>query len=123
MPIAWLDYAFIRWTGLILLFMSFAWTALSQIQMGASWRIGIDKENRTELVGKGIFSVSRNPIFLGMRVSLLAVFLIIPSAVTLLALVLGDVLLQIQVRLEEEHLRNLHGEAYENYRGQVRRWI
>jgi protein-S-isoprenylcysteine O-methyltransferase Ste14 len=123
MPIVWLDHAFIKWTGLILLFVSFAWTALSQIQMGASWRIGIDKENRTELVGKGIFTVSRNPIFLGMRVSLLAIFLLIPSAITLLALVLGDVLLQIQVRLEEEHLRNLHGEAYENYRGQVRRWI
>ena len=123
MPIVWLDYAFIRWTGLILLFVSFAWTALSQMQMGTSWRIGIDKENKTELVGKGIFTVSRNPIFLGMRVSLLAIFLIIPSAITLLALVLGDVLLQIQVRLEEEHLRNLHGEAYENYRGQVRRWI
>lgn len=123
MPIVWLDIAFIRWTGLILLFVSFAWTALSQIQMGESWRIGIDKENKTELVGKGIFTVSRNPIFLGMRVSLLAIFLIIPSAITLLALVLGDVLLQVQVRLEEEHLRNLHGEAYENYRGQVRRWI
>lgn len=123
MPIVWLDFAFIRSTGLILLFVSFAWTAVSQIQMGASWRIGIDKKNRTELVGKGIFTISRNPIFLGMRVSLLAMFLIIPSAITLLALVLGDVLLQIQVRLEEEHLVNLHGEVYENYRGQVRRWI
>jgi protein-S-isoprenylcysteine O-methyltransferase Ste14 len=123
LPVVWLDFAFIRWAGLILLFVSFAWTALSQIQMGASWRIGIDRENRTELVGKGIFTVSRNPIFLGMRVGLLSIFLLIPSAITLLALVLGDVLLQIQVRLEEEHLRNLHGEAYENYRGQVRRWI
>lgn len=123
MPIAWLDFAAVKWTGLVLLFVSFAWTALSQIQMGGSWRIGIDRENRTELVGKGIFTVSRNPIFLGMRVGLLAVFLIIPSAITLLALVLGDVLLQIQVRLEEEHLRNLHGKAYENYRREVRRWI
>lgn len=58
-----------------------------------------------------------------MRVSLLAMFLLIPNAITLVVLVLGDVLLQIQVRLEEEHLVNLHGEAYENYRGQVRRWI
>jgi protein-S-isoprenylcysteine O-methyltransferase Ste14 len=123
MPIVWLDLAFIRWTGLILLVVSFAWTALSQIQMGASWRIGIDRDNRTELVAKGIFTFSRNPIFLGMRTSLLAVFLIIPSAITLLALVLGDVLLQIQVRLEEEHLGNLHGEAYKNYRGEVRRWV
>jgi protein-S-isoprenylcysteine O-methyltransferase Ste14 len=123
MPIGWLDLAFIKWAGLILLLVSFAWTALSQIQMGASWRIGIDRENRTELVGKGIFTVSRNPIFLGMRLGLISIFLLIPSAITLLALVLGDVLLQIQVRLEEEHLSNLRGEAYENYRREVRRWI
>jgi len=123
MPVVWLDFPLVKWIGLVLLLVSFAWTAASQTQMGTSWRIGIDKKNRTELVGKGIFTISRNPIFLGMRVGLLAVFLIIPSAITLLALVLGDILLQIQVRLEEEHLRGLHGEVYEEYRGQVRRWV
>lgn len=122
-PIGWMDHGFFKWFGLALLLASLAWTATAQMQMGASWRIGIDKQNRTDLVHKGLFTVSRNPIFLAMRISLLGVFLIIPSAVTLLTLVLGDVLMQIQVRLEEEHLRDLHGEAYENYRGQVRRWI
>jgi protein-S-isoprenylcysteine O-methyltransferase Ste14 len=122
-PIEWLDLAAIKWAGLVLLLVSFVWTAAAQMQMGTSWRIGIDKENRTELVRKGFFTVSRNPIFLGMRVGLLGVFLLIPSAITLLTVVLGDVLMQIQVRLEEEHLRGLHGEAYEDYRGQVRRWI
>jgi protein-S-isoprenylcysteine O-methyltransferase Ste14 len=122
-PIGWLDLAIMKWSGLGLLFVSLAWTATAQIQMGNSWRIGIDKQNRTELVHKGLFTISRNPIFLGMRISLLGVFLIIPSAVTLLTLILGDVLMQIQVRLEEEHLGNLHGEAYADYRGNVRRWI
>jgi protein-S-isoprenylcysteine O-methyltransferase Ste14 len=122
-PIEWLDHRFIKWIGLFLLLASLVWTAIAQMQMGASWRIGIDKQNRTDLVHKGLFTVSRNPIFLGMRISLLGVFLIIPSAVTLLTLVLGDVLMQIQVRLEEEHLRGLHGQAYEDYRGYVRRWI
>jgi protein-S-isoprenylcysteine O-methyltransferase Ste14 len=50
-------------------------------------------------------------------------FLTLPNAVTLLALVLGDVLMQIQVRLEEEFLRNSHGEDYEEYCRKVRRWI
>jgi protein-S-isoprenylcysteine O-methyltransferase Ste14 len=31
--------------------------------MDNSWRIGIDEENKTGLVTKGIFSISRNPIF------------------------------------------------------------
>ena len=122
-PIVWLESDFVRWFGLVLLVASLVWTAIAQMQMGASWRIGIDKKNPTELVQGGLFTVSRNPIFLGMRVALLGVFLIIPSAITLLTLVLGDVLMQIQVRLEEEHLSGLHGGSYEDYRGQVRRWL
>lgn len=122
-PIVWLDFNIFKWIGLALLIVSFIWTAIAQAQMGNSWRIGIDKENRTDLVHKGLFKVSRNPIFVGMRVALLGVFLIIPNALTLLALGLGDVLMQIQVRLEEEHLRGLHGADYDAYQGEVRRWI
>ena len=122
-PIGWLETDFVRWSGLILLAVSLVWTAIAQLQMGASWRIGIDKKNRTELVENGLFKISRNPIFLGMRLALLGFFLTIPNAVTLLTLGLGDVLMQIQVRLEEEHLRNLHGEKYLEYCRRVRRWI
>src|SRR5687768_1310002 len=54
-PIAWLERDLIRWFGLVLLVASLVWTAVAQYQMGASWRIGIDKKNRTELVEKGLF--------------------------------------------------------------------
>jgi protein-S-isoprenylcysteine O-methyltransferase Ste14 len=122
-PIRWLERDAVRWFGLVLLAASLVWTAVAQMQMGASWRIGIDKKNRTELVEKGLFRVSRNPIFLGMRLALVGFFLTIPNAVTLLTLGLGDVLMQIQVRLEEEHLKALHGEKYAEFTGRVRRWI
>lgn len=122
-PLFWLERDFIRWFGLVLLIASLIWTAIAQMQMGTSWRIGIDKKNRTELVQKGLFTISRNPIFLGMRLALLGFFLTIPNAITLLTLVLGDVLMQIQVRLEEEHLRNLHGKEYTDFCKKVRRWI
>jgi protein-S-isoprenylcysteine O-methyltransferase Ste14 len=72
--------------------------------MGKSWRIGIDEERPATLVRQGVFGLSRNPIFLGMMVTLLGLFLSIPNAVTLLVLALGVVLIQIQVRLEEEFL-------------------
>jgi protein-S-isoprenylcysteine O-methyltransferase Ste14 len=91
--------------------------------MGESWRIGIDEEHRTPLVRKGVFGVSRNPIFLGMISTLLGLFLVTPNAVTLLVLGLGVVLIQIQVRLEEEFLSSAHGEDYEEYRREVRRWL
>jgi protein-S-isoprenylcysteine O-methyltransferase Ste14 len=122
-PLTWFENQWIKLTGLVLLVASLVWTAMAQIQMGVSWRIGIDHENQTDLVRNGLFAVSRNPVFFGMRISLWGFFLTLPNAFTLLALVLGDVLMQIQVRLEEEFLRNAHGEKYKEYVQNVRRWI
>lgn len=122
-PIAWLERRWLQAAGGVLLLSSLAWTVVAQAQMGESWRIGIDEERRTPLVRKGVFGLSRNPIFLGMMLTLLGLFLMIPNAVTLLFLGLGVVLIQIQVRLEEEFLYKTHGRDYEGYRRDVRRWL
>lgn len=122
-PIGWLEDASLKWVGVGLLLMSLGWTVLAQAQMGESWRIGIDQEHPAALVRSGVFGLSRNPIFLGMILTLLGLFLVIPNAVTLLTFVMGGVLIQIQVRLEEEFLARTHGEEYAQYRRRVRRWI
>ena len=123
LPVVWLENRTTHFTGIVLLMLSLGWTVLAQIQMGNSWRIGIDEEKETALVQSGLFRFSRNPIFLGMIVTLAGVFLIIPNALTLLFLVLGFVLNQIQVRLEEEFLAQAHGTEYENFKREVRRWF
>jgi protein-S-isoprenylcysteine O-methyltransferase Ste14 len=122
-PILWLQHPALVVAGLILLGVSLVWTLIAQAQMGQAWRIGIDMQHQTELVQSGVFGLSRNPIFLGMRVTLLGLFLILPNALTLTMLALGEALMQIQVRLEEEHLSHLHGERYQAYRQRVRRWL
>lgn len=122
-PITWLERRWLRAAGVVLLLSSLAWTVVAQAQMGESWRIGIDGERRTPLVRKGVFGLSRNPIFLGMISTLLGLSLVLPNAVTLLVLGLGVVLIQIQVRLEEEFLSNTHGNEYAQYRRGVRRWL
>ncbi|MCB0026463.1 MAG: isoprenylcysteine carboxylmethyltransferase family protein [Anaerolineales bacterium] len=121
-PLAWLESQTTQGIGVLLLLVSFVWIIIAQIQMGNSWRIGIDSEHETTLVTRGVFSLSRNPIFLGMRANLLGLFLIMPNAVTLAVWLLGDVLLQIQVRLEE-HLLTTQGQQYEQFQRQVRRWL
>ena len=80
-------------------------------------------EIKTDLVQHGLFKISRNPIFLGMRVMLIGFFLILPNAATFAILLLGEVLVQVQVRLEEAYLRQLHGMRYNAYRQRVRRWL
>jgi protein-S-isoprenylcysteine O-methyltransferase Ste14 len=123
LPIDWLENRALSYIGIGLLLASLAWTIAAQSQMGNSWRVGIDEEKETLLVSSGLFRFSRNPIFLGMQITLLGFFLAAPNAVTLLILVLGFVLIQIQVRLEEEFLTKTHGAEYENFRRQVRRWL
>jgi len=122
-PIQWLQIGAVRNIGIILLVISLGWVLAAQAQMGGSWRIGIDTENTTALVTHGIFRLSRNPIFLGMRFNLMGLFLILPNAVTLLLWILGDVIIQLQVLMEEEFLQKQHGGSYELYCQQVRRWL
>jgi protein-S-isoprenylcysteine O-methyltransferase Ste14 len=91
--------------------------------MAKSWRIGIDYSETTTLKTNGLFKVSRNPIFLGVVVSYLGTFLIIPNSLSLTILLVTYVVIQIQVRLEEEYLKTSHGKAYSDYMDDVRRWI
>jgi len=121
--IEWLERDWLKWIGVALLLLSLVWTVVAQAQMGESWRIGIDQEHPTALVRSGVFGLSRNPIFLGMMITLLGLFLVIPNSVTLLTMVMGGVLIQVQVRLEEEFLARTHGEEYAEYRRSVRRWV
>lgn len=91
--------------------------------MADSWRIGIDHKNETELITKGLFSLSRNPIFLGIFIANLGLFFVIPNAFTLLINAWSFSTIQTQVRLEEDFLENEHGKVYEGYCGMVRRWV
>ncbi len=121
-----MDYLVItelQWTGAGILILAFVWTIIAQYQMSNSWRIGIDYEEKTILVDKGVFKLSRNPVFLGVLLIYMGVFFIAPNAVTFMLFVLCYFILQIQTRLEEEYLVGIHGQDYIDYKKKVRRWI
>jgi protein-S-isoprenylcysteine O-methyltransferase Ste14 len=118
-----LDNETIKYIGLVVLAVSLVWSIIAQGHMKNSWRIGIDTETKTELVTAGLFRLSRNPIFFGMILSLVGLFLTTPNALTGLFLILGYILIQIQIRLEEEFLTKEHGQNYLSYRQKVRRLI
>ncbi|MFP2923786.1 methyltransferase family protein [Pyxidicoccus sp. 3LG] len=114
MPVRWLGWGVVG-GGLLV-------TMVAQAQMGASWRIGIDRE-RTELVTGGLFSVVRNPIFSGMLLVVTGIVLVTPGAWTVMAWADYVLLVSLQVRLEEEHLTRLHGDIYRTYAARVGRFI
>ena len=122
-PIAWMNSSVLMILGITLLILALIWVLVAQLQMGDSWRIGIDEESKSVLVRHGLFGVSRNPIFLGMLVMLMGLLLLLPTAVTLTVTALGIVLIHVQVRLEEAFLTEKYGEEYRKYQTSVRRWI
>ena len=123
LPVPFLSNSVIVGFGSIFLLCALIWVLIAQSHMQKSWRIGIDEDVKTELVQRGLFKVSRNPIFLGMRIMLMGLFLILPNAVMLTIWMAGEIVIQIQVRLEEEYLTHIHGDSYRAYQNQVRRWI
>lgn len=123
LPISYIENSIFKYTGVGMLIVSLIWTIVAQNHMKDSWRIGIDEENQTRLITTGLFSVSRNPIFLGMIVSLGGLFLSTPNALTLVFLIVGYILIQIQIRLEEEFLIRQHGEEYILYQQKTNRLI
>src|SRR5215813_11167621 len=122
-PIRWLEHLSLQWIGVAFVIFSLVWTIIAQAQMGEAWRIGIDSEHRTSLVQKGLFCISRNPIYIGGVIALLGLFLIIPNPLTLLILIVGLVLFRVKVRLEEDHLGKMYPREYAEYCQRVRRWL
>lgn len=110
----------IGWGFLILSLIA---VLIAQSQMANSWRIGIDEKNKTKLVTKGLFSISRNPIFLGIMMANIGLFLVIPNTFTLLIISLSTISINTQIRLEEEFLRQEFENDYLEYAKKVRRWI
>jgi protein-S-isoprenylcysteine O-methyltransferase Ste14 len=97
---------------------------LAQGAMGASWRIGVDDSERTDLVTDGLFRWIRNPIFTGMAAVSAGVALMAPTLIAVLALVCLTAAVQIQVRVvEEPYLRRTHGRAYADYAATAGRFL
>jgi len=110
--------------GSVLLAAGFALTLAAQVQMGASWRVGVDPEEATDLVTGGLYRWLRNPIYTAMLLALAGLVLLVPSGIALAALVVGTVALQLQVRVvEEPHLLRHHGATYRRWAGEVGRFL
>jgi len=122
-PIHWLQHEYLQTLGVAIMSAGLVVILLAQGQMGESWRIGVDYDHRTEFVRQGLFKYSRNPIFAGIMLSVFGYFLVLPNAITLLIVMLDLALIQVQIRLEEQHLAAEHGDVYKRYCEEVRRWV
>jgi protein-S-isoprenylcysteine O-methyltransferase Ste14 len=110
--------------GAIVAVLSVAFVALAQLQMGASWRIGVDPAERTVLITSGLYAQVRNPIYTGMVAFAVGQALMLPglwSATAAVAMAIG---VELQVRgVEEPYLREVHDVDFERWAKHAGRFL
>jgi protein-S-isoprenylcysteine O-methyltransferase Ste14 len=119
-----LDVAGLHAAGIVLVGIGIAGTFLAQMQMGSSWRIGVDESESTDLITAGLFSLVRNPIYTFMLIAWSGFALMVPTWLALASVLIGLVGLEIQVRMvEEPHLLRTQGEPYRAWASRVGRFV
>ncbi len=81
-------------------------------------------ERSTALITAFPFSISRNPMYLGLTAMLLGIAVLLGSVSALLPVVAFAILMDRRfVRVEERMLAERFGEEWACYQGRVRRWL
>lgn len=97
---------------------------LSVLQMKDNWRAGVQKKDNTELVTGGIYSISRNPAFLGFDLMYIGILVAFFNRYLCLVSVIAVFLFHLQiVNVEEDFLIERFGEEYIAYRKKVHRYL
>lgn len=123
-PVAALDDTSVQLVGLVLAIVGIVATTAAQMGMGASWRIGVDPDERTGLVTDGVFAQVRNPIFTAMLLTAVGLALMVANVISLAGLAALFLALEVQVRLvEEPYLRAVHGVGYDRYTATAGRFL
>ena len=84
----------------------------------------VHPDGATSIVSSGIYRISRNPMYLGFALMLLALAVQLDSVLALLGVPLFVLYMnRFQIKPEERLLTAKFGAEYETYLGKVRRWI
>ena len=121
----WLDAAPPSWAvvGTLLVVVGTTLMVMAQLDMGASWRVGIDETSKPGLVTTRWYAFCRHPIYLFMFVVFAGLALQLPtifSAALFAGLCVG---VAWQVRYEEAFLERTYGEEFRAYARRVGRFL
>ncbi len=116
-----------RWTGAAMLLVLGAGIALGGVISFHRAKTTVNPlkpEKSATLVTTGVYSFTRNPMYLGMALVLCAWSVYLSSPATLVGpVVFAAYITRFQILPEERVLDKLFGPPFAEYRKRVRRWI
>lgn len=102
-------------TGAVLVGGGYACTLWCYSAMGNTWRIGINRKEKTTLVERGPYRIIRHPIYAFQLVMLAGAALLLPTILSFAILVLHLICALIKAVDEENYLKTVHGQTYVDY--------
>lgn len=118
-----IDSYVLKVVGAILIVVGLIVFILAYLSFGDSWRVGFDVKTPGALVTKGVFSVTRNPIYLSLDLWFIGIFLINGTRSFLILACLALIVQHWQILQEEAFLTNLYGQSYRDYCGRTGRYF
>ena len=115
--------ATLQWLGAVILVAGLALMIAAQLDLGASWRIGIEEGARPGLVVDGLYRFCRNPIYLAMFAVLAGFFLLVPTWPALVLFFGTYVGIRGAIAAEEVYLWHTYGHDYLAYASRVGRFL
>jgi protein-S-isoprenylcysteine O-methyltransferase Ste14 len=109
--------------GFSVSFLSFILLIGGYWSLGNNWRVGTGDEESKELVTGGIFSYTRNPVYMFFNLFIFGIFLINGDYVILILLGFVMVSLHLLILEEEKLLKKRFGQQYDCYRQSTSRYF
>lgn len=111
------------WAAAVVGVASLAATMACWNKMGKSWRMGINPDEKTQLIVSGPYAYVRHPIYALSSLLMIATIAAVPTPVMFLAGAIHLAFLQWESVREEKYLLAHHGQGYADYRRQVGRFL
>ena len=122
-----LDYHMFNYTlriiGIIIGLIGDILFLIAVLTMKDSWRAGIPDKDKTEMITTGIYSISRNPAFVGFDLMYMGICLAYCNIMTIIFTLFAIIMLHFQILQEEKFLTETFKDEYVIYKSKVCRYL
>lgn len=109
--------------GIIVVLFGNLFFIIAMLTMRDNWRAGFANNQNTNLVTQGIYSISRNPAFVGFDFIYIGCAVVFPNIVNITITLAVLILFHIQILGEEQYCSDAFGKEYADYKEKTMRYL
>ena len=113
----------LAWPAALIVLVATGLTYICWHEMGRSWRVGINPKETTDLVTTGPYHYVLHPIYALSIALAIGTMLILPTLTMITIMLIHIVFVTYEALREEQHLIDVHGQVYLDYKKNVGRFF